>query len=400
MKTILKSIITASLLLASSAASAQCPELEEKMKSLIDQVSAYKVEVTKCLSEERDVQREGHPMKRRHDMIFFVLPNKYSQLLDEMKKAFEDNGRGNPNCYGINSMSEASNGDGMGQPRRMMIGDNMADYVEIGKSYINYLNINILDTSDTTKTHRYGYALEWRATNDDKGMVGVRYTVTYAKIPSTSAIEVIKYKSSDKDPFKYFNFEDNRDAQKRYEEFFKGKKLDPKNVYRIKNARFQWNGKDYPIEKIDSVFRDAEKRGEQISKNLQKAFIKGNSVVVWADSIDHDNDPVTDVVLRLQQGEDVTVNDLLCNDNILLILSQLKQQYLAGQNTEFNAISIYTLCRKAYDGGFFSDSHSFEELEQIICEVDKLTEKAKTETDRRYFQMAREQLDKILKSRK
>ena len=43
---------------------------------------------------------------------------------------------------------------------------------------------------------------------------------------------------------------------------------------------------------------------------------------------------------------------------------------------------------------------SVEELEQIICEVDKLTEKAKTETDRRYFQMAREQLDKILKSRK
>jgi len=356
------------------------------MKSLIDQVAAYKVEVTKCLSEERDVQREGHPMKRRHDMIFFVLPNKYSQLLDEMKKAFEDNGRGNPNCYGINSMSEASNGDGMGQPRRMMIGDNMADYVEIGKSYINYLNINILDTSDTTKTHRYGYALEWRATNDDKGMVGVRYTVTYAKIPSSpsSGLEVIK--------------RSNKDAIESYKGFIKG--LDPKNVYRIKNARFQWNGKDYPIEKIDSVFRDAEKRGEQISKNLQKAFIKGNSVVVWADSIDHDNDPVTDVVLRLQQGEDVTVNDLLCNDNILLILSQLKQQYLAGQNTEFNAISIYTLCRKAYDGGFFSDSHSFEELEQIICEVDKLTEEAKTETDRKYFRMAREQLDKILESRK
>ena len=131
-------------------------------------------------------------------------------------------------------------------------------------------------------------------------------------------------------------------------------------------------------------------------------------MVVWADSIDHDNDPVTDVVLRLQQGRDVTVNDLLCNDNTLLIFSQLKQQYLAGQNTEFNAISIYTLCRKAYDWGFFSDSHSFEglehhsfeELEQMISEVDKLIEEAKTVTDRNYFLMAREQLDKILKSRK
>ena len=101
-----------------------------------------------------------------------------------------------------------------------------------------------------------------------------------------------------------------------------------------------------------------------------------------------------------QRGLVYTVNDLLCNDNTLLIFSQLKQQYLAGQNTEFNAISIYTLCRKAYDGGFFSDSHSFEELEQLISEVDKLIEEAKTVTDRNYFLMAREQLDKILKSKK
>ena len=41
-----------------------------------------------------------------------------------------------------------------------------------------------------------------------------------------------------------------------------------------------------------------------------------------------------------------------------------------------------------------------EELKQMIIEVAELTEEAKTETDRKYFQMAREQLDKILKSKK
>ena len=361
MKTILKSIITASLLLASSAALAQSPELEEKMKSLIDQVSAYKVEVTKCLSEERDVQREGHPMKRRHDMIFFVLPNKYSQLLDEMKKAFEDNGRGNPNCYGINSMSEASNGDGMGQPRRMMIGDNMADYVEIGKSYINYLNINILDTSDTTKTHRYGYALEWRATNDDKGMVGVRYTVTYAKIPSTSAIEVIKYKSSDKDPFKYFNFEDNRDVQKRYQEFIKKHADALKDLQRLGNVRMQ-----------------------------DKLSVSGDSAFVAVSEID-------DKWLSMHSVD--AVNQRLAENNILLMFSDLKKYYLNHKDAELTAISIYTLCKRANEDGLFSGD-SLEELELIMCDVDKLIEQAKTETDRKYFQMAREQLDKILKSRK
>ena len=324
------------------------------MKSLIDQVAAYKVEVTKCLSEERDVQREGHPMKRRHDMIFFVLPNKYSQLLDEMKKAFEDNGRGNPNCYGINSMSEASNGDGMGQPRRMMIGDNMADYVEIGKSYINYLNINILDTSDTTKTHRYGYALEWRATNDDKGMVGVRYTVTYAKIPSTSAIEVIKYKSSDKDPFKYFNFEDNRDAQKRYEEFFKGKKLDPKNLERLVNARIH-----------------------------NKLYVSGDSTFV-----------VSEEIKGKPLSTEEAVNLMLNHKNILLMFSNLKQYYQNHKNAELTAISIYSLCKRANEDGLFRDD-SLEELEQMISEVDKLIEEAKTETDRKYFQMALKELEKI-----
>ena len=359
MKTILKSIITASLLLASSAASAQSPELEEKMKSLIDQVAAYKVEVTKCLSEERDVQREGHPMKRRHDMIFFVLPNKYSQLLDEMKKAFEDNGRGNPNCYGINSMSEASNGDGMGQPRRMMIGDNMADYVEIGKSYINYLNSNILDTSDTTKTHRYAYALEWRATNDDKGMVGVRYTVTYAKIPSTSAIEVIKYKSSDNDPFKYFNFEDNRDAQKRYQEFIKKHADAEKELQRLGDVRIH-----------------------------NKLSVSGDSTFV-----------VEEIKGKPLSTEEA-VNLFLNHKNILLMFSNLKQYYQNHKNGELTAISIYSLCKRANEGGLFRDDDSVEELKQMISEVDKLTEEAKTETDRKYFRMAREQLDKILESRK
>ena len=375
--------MTASLLLAGVTASAQS-ELLEALPEMLQK--EFSIEPKKSLNQERDVLKEGCPLKSRCDIYSFTLTKKQQEkVFKGLKDCFESAGK-DKNCYSVNSMNDLTGKESL---RNLIIGDDVQHYVTIGQDYTNYINVNILDAKDTTKTHRYAYALEWRETSEtsEKGAIDVRYIITYAKTPTSpnSSLEVIK--------------KSNKDAIESYiQGFIKG--LDPKNVYRIKNARFQWNGKDYPIEKIDSVFRDAEKRGEQISKNLQKAFIKGNSVVVWADSIDHDNDPVTDVVLRLQQGENVTFNDLLCNDNILLILSQLKQQYLAGQNTEFNAISIYTLCRKAYDGGFFSDSQSFEELEQIICEVDKLTEKAKTETDRKYFQMAREQLDKILKSRK
>ena len=66
----------------------------------------------------------------------------------------------------------------------MMIGEDINRYVTIGEQYGNYINVNILDANDTTKTHRYAYALEWK--EDHKGNIFARYIVTYAKIPSTN----------------------------------------------------------------------------------------------------------------------------------------------------------------------------------------------------------------------
>ena len=371
MKTILKNLFFASLLLATTAASAQkviVQDLEDWMGSLISRAIDNNVEVSKSFGQERDIQKEGTPLKWRCDIMTFTLPKKQRPLLDEMIKAFEANGHDNPLCYGINTLT-TGNPQNEGK-RNLIIGDDINRFVTIGEQYGNYVNVNILDATDTTKTHRYAYALEWK--EDTKGNVITRYIVTYATIPSAYTATIQSRPHIDMDLFRI-------------------PKIKP--IQAPNKARAWWLDKDYPKETMDSLYRE-------LSAEMRKAYVKGNSMVVWADSIDHDNDPVTDVVLRLQQGRDVTVNDLLCNDNTLLIFSQLKQQYLAGQNTEFNAISIYTLCRKAYDWGFFSDSHSFEELEQLISEVDKLIEEAKTVTDRNYFRMAREQLDKILKSRK
>ena len=186
----MKNLILASLMLVSLNASAQkvvAQDIESWMSSLISQTIDNKVEVSKSLGQERDITKEGTPLKWRCDIMTFTLPKKQRSMLDEMIKAFEANGTYNPNCYVVNTLSTGNpQNDGK---RNLMIGDDPSRYVTIGEQYGNYININILDATDTTKTHRYAYALEWK--EDHKGNVFARYIVTYAKIPSAQKTTVI-----------------------------------------------------------------------------------------------------------------------------------------------------------------------------------------------------------------
>ncbi len=186
----MKNLILASLMLVSLNASAQkvvAQDIESWMSSLISQTIDNKVEVSKSLGQERDITKEGTPLKWRCDIMTFTLPRKQRSMLDEMIKAFEANGTNNPNCYGVNTLS-TGNPQNEGK-RNLMIGEDPSRYVTIGEQYGNYINVNILDASDTTKTHRYAYALEWK--EDHKGNVFARYIVTYAKIPSAQTTTVI-----------------------------------------------------------------------------------------------------------------------------------------------------------------------------------------------------------------
>ena len=186
----MKNLILAGLMLATLNASAQkvvAQDIESWMSSLISQTIDNKVEVSKSLGQERDITKEGTPLKWRCDIMTFTLPKKQRSMLDDMIKAFEANGTYNPNCYGVNTLS-TGNPQNEGK-RNLMIGEDPSRYVTIGEQYGNYININILDASDTTKTHRYAYALEWK--EDHKGNVFARYIVTYAKIPSAQTTTVI-----------------------------------------------------------------------------------------------------------------------------------------------------------------------------------------------------------------
>ena len=186
----MKNLILASLMLVSLNASAQkvvAQDIESWMSSLISQTMDNKVEVSKSLGQERDITKEGTPLKWRCDIMTFTLPKKQRSMLDEMIKAFEANGTYNPNCYGVNTLS-TGNPQNEGK-RNLMIGEDPNRYVTIGEQYGNYINVNILDAADTTKTHRYAYALEWK--EDHKGNVFARYIVTYAKIPSAQKTTII-----------------------------------------------------------------------------------------------------------------------------------------------------------------------------------------------------------------
>ena len=361
----MKSIMTASLLLVTLTATAQSvKDIEKQMGFQITDAIDHGVEVTKSLGQERDILKEGKPLKWRCDIYSFTLPKKQRYLLDEMIEEFETNGRENPNCYGINSMSESKDGDRVGHERNLMVGDDPNRFVAIGKDYTNFININILDDADTTKTHRYAYALEWRDGN--KGATDVRYIVTYAKIPSaTTTITDQKWP-----------------------------------MLNLGQSRVR---KDYPVLSLDSLIRDAQQKAKDAKKlieGLRHKYQSGNALVLWNDTLEHDTDPVTDVVIRLHQGQPVTADDLLCNDNILLIFSLLKQQFLAGQNTEFNAISVYTLCKRAREYGFFSSDfpdfpNGKAELEQLKRDIAQMKANAATDTIRNYLQMAIAELDKI-----
>ena len=385
MKTIMKSLLTAGLLLAATAASAQrVQKLEDWMGSLISKAIDNKVEVTKSLGQERDILQEGTPLKWRCDIYTFMLPKKQRPLFDEMIKAFEANGREDPNCYGVNSMT-TGNPQREGK-RNLMVGEDMNRYVTIGEQYGNYINVNILDAADTTKTHRYAYALEWK--EDHKGKVFARYIVTYAKIPSATSTII-------RQDWPYLEIGPSRIP--------KGGPVQAPN-----KARVFFLGKEYSVQQLYSVIDEARQREEETYKKVKEAIQREaeaskqmRSFVVWADSLHHDTDPVTAVVLNLQQGKNITADDLLCNDNILLIFAQLKRQYLAGQNTEFNAISIYNLCKQAHEFGFFTGKYSEEELKQLKQEISNLIDKTpKTDEgtnveQRIYLGLALSHLEKI-----
>lgn len=177
----MKTIIKCLFFLLATSASAQNWTLEE-LPSMLQK--EYGLKLKRSINIEQDILKEGRPLKSRADIYTFVLTAKQQEkILPGLQEAFEEAGKQDPNCYGINTMNDLTGKESL---RNLMIGDNTEQYIVIGKDYNNYVNVNFLDAEDSTKTHRYAYALEWREMQGtaEKGSLEVRYIITYAKIPS------------------------------------------------------------------------------------------------------------------------------------------------------------------------------------------------------------------------
>ena len=187
----MKTIIKCLFFLLVTSASAQNWTLEE-LPSMLQK--EYGLTLKKSINIERDILKEGRPLKSRADIYTFVLTSKQREkILPGLQEAFEEAGKQDPNCYGINTMNDLTGKESL---RNLMIGDNPEQYIVIGKDYNNYVNVNFLDAEDSTKTHRYAYALEWREMQgtSEKGSLEVRYIITYAKIPTSQPS--VKYNAS------------------------------------------------------------------------------------------------------------------------------------------------------------------------------------------------------------
>ncbi len=288
----MKTIIKCLFILLATSASAQNRTLEE-LPSMLQK--EYGLTLKKSINIEQDVLREGRPLKSRADIYAFVLTAKQREkIFPTLQEAFVEAGKDDPNCYSVNTMNDLT---GKETQRNLIIGDTPEQYITIGKDYNNYVNVNFLDAEDSTKTHRYAYALEWREMQETsvKGSLEARFIVTYAKIPTA-----------------------------------------------------------------------------------QPSVRHGVSMNAF------------DLI-----GYDFTADDLLCNDNILLLFNQLKEKYESGKNKTFDAITIYLLCKRAHNYGFFTDARSQKELGQLKDEVITLHNKETDPACDYYLKLAIEELEKI-----
>ena len=160
----MKTIIKCLFFLLATSASAQNRTLEE-LPSMLQKEFGLKLK--KSINIEQDILKEGRPLKSRADIYTFVLTAKQQEkILPGLQEAFEEAGKQDPNCYGINTMNDLTGKESL---RNLMIGDNPEQYIVI---------------------------LEWREMQgtSEKGSLEVRYIITYAKIPTSQPS--VKYNAS------------------------------------------------------------------------------------------------------------------------------------------------------------------------------------------------------------
>lgn len=139
------------------------------------------VTVKRSHNMERDFTMPGNPIKAKSETYTFSLPYKKRDLLQTILQAFNEDSN-NPLCYNM-----ATHTGGRGVPVKLhdlLIGNSEQNFIRLGENELaNWTLICMLDPQDTTRTHRYAYAIEYDDSRNKNRDITGRLIITYARIP-------------------------------------------------------------------------------------------------------------------------------------------------------------------------------------------------------------------------
>lgn len=144
-------------------------------------ISCEHVTVSENHALERDFSRPDNPVKSKTDVYTFTIPFKHRAYFDVMLSSFRIDAD-NPLCY---SLKNHTGGPGIPlETYDILVGDNPQNFIRIGdKEMHSWQIICFLDPADSTRTHRYAYAVEWVEDEYNSKIIIGRLIVTYARIP-------------------------------------------------------------------------------------------------------------------------------------------------------------------------------------------------------------------------
>ncbi len=185
--------LTLLLWAVSLAAAAQNRAVEQAFRQFL---ATPGIATSESVIRERDLSKPGNPMKSTCEIWDFTCDASLLSHIEQLSRIMTENSS-SEQCYYVKTHTA-----GRMDWHDILVGDDPTRLVELGRSeHSNYTLVNFLDTLETTKTHRFAYALEWIEQNvpfklkeqngklvktpiTEKTYKG-KVVITYARMPQT-----------------------------------------------------------------------------------------------------------------------------------------------------------------------------------------------------------------------
>ena len=129
-------------------------------QAIRDFLSTPGLTTSESIIRERDLSQSGNPMKSMCEVWEFTCDANLASDIEHLSALMAANSS-SERCYYVKTHTPGST-----DWHDILVGDNPKHLVELGRSErCRYTIVNFIDTLDSTKSHRYAYALEWQEQN-------------------------------------------------------------------------------------------------------------------------------------------------------------------------------------------------------------------------------------------